>query len=99
MNAIKDEQSDKGIGFEARYAEVVDKTVEIVSWIPVYSDKYKGQRVHLFCITPKAEDLIVTTFSYYVLRWCITHTHLLPLKVKLTVKDNAQVLKIVEGGE
>lgn len=99
MEKLTDEVTGQVLGWQCRYEDVVGKKVEIRGWTSVYSAKFEGQQVYLYCVSPKGEDLIVTTFSYYVLKWCLEHNRALPLKVEFTKKENAQVIQTVKGGE
>lgn len=99
MTECKDEQTGNLIHWEAPFDEVVGQTVTLIEWVVLYSDKYKGQRVYLYCITSKKANLVVTTYSSYVLMWCLLHRSRLPLEVKFTKKDNKHLIQAVEGGK
>ncbi len=99
MEKLMDKETGAVLGWQCQYEEVVGKTVEIQAWTSVYSEKFTGQQVYLYCKTPKGEDLVVTTFSFYVLGWCLHHMQALPLMVQFTKRENAQVIKTVKGGK
>ena len=102
MNTLKDEVTGKVLFYQCKFDELEGKVLTVVDWVTTWSDKYKGEMVYLYCISSKGKDLLITTFSWNVLQWCIHHKLFLPLKVKCVQDGNTYRIENVEkkaGGQ